>query len=473
MAFNGSGVFNRLYNWVNDAAASIKIRADRMDAEMDGFATGLSTCITKNGQTTITANLPMSTYRHTGVGNASARTDYASYGQLQDGTVNWVDAGGTADAITATYSPAVSTLSDGQVFHVRAGAANATTTPTFSPSGLTARTIVKTGGNALIAGDIVGDGHELILRYDSSNTRYELLNPAGVVSLGENQTISGNKTFSGNSTFTGTADFQGVTTISSKQLQLSKGADIASATALPLLTDGNFFDVTGTTAITSIDTSGKVGTEITLQFDGALTLTHHATDLILPRGLNITTEAGDVAKFVEYASGDWLCTSYTRANGKAIRSLSLGTAVSATSGTSVPFTGIASDAKRITLTVASLSTNGTQNMDLVIGDSGGNETSGYLGTVEREATNANLSSAFTVTIGGLSASSLLHGQIVLVLTDSATNTWTYTSLLSRSDTPQHFAAAGSKSLSGTLDRLQLEANGDTFDGGIVNILIEY
>ena len=58
MAFNGSGVFVRLYNWVNDAAANIKIRADRMDNEMDGFATGLSSCITKDGQTTITANLP-------------------------------------------------------------------------------------------------------------------------------------------------------------------------------------------------------------------------------------------------------------------------------------------------------------------------------------------------------------------------------------------------------------------------------
>jgi len=32
------------------------------------LATGLSTCITKDGQTTITANLPMATYRHTGGG---------------------------------------------------------------------------------------------------------------------------------------------------------------------------------------------------------------------------------------------------------------------------------------------------------------------------------------------------------------------------------------------------------------------
>jgi len=55
MPFNGSGVFTRLYNWANDAAASIKIRADRFDAEMDGFATGLSTCMTKDGQQLPTA----------------------------------------------------------------------------------------------------------------------------------------------------------------------------------------------------------------------------------------------------------------------------------------------------------------------------------------------------------------------------------------------------------------------------------
>ena len=36
------------------------------------------------------------------------------------------------------------------------------------------------------------------------------------------------------------------------QIQWSKGADVASATALPVLTDGNYFDVTGTTTVTSI-----------------------------------------------------------------------------------------------------------------------------------------------------------------------------------------------------------------------------
>lgn len=177
MAFNGSGVFVRIYNWVNDAASNIKIRADRMDNEMNGFATGLTTCITKDGQTTPTANLPMAGFAHTGVGDGATRTYYTSIAQTQDGKINWVAAGGTADAITAAYAIPVTALVDGQVCFVRAANANATTTPTFSPSGLTARTIVKNGGQALAAGDIFGTGHELVLRYYLASTRWELLNP--------------------------------------------------------------------------------------------------------------------------------------------------------------------------------------------------------------------------------------------------------------------------------------------------------
>lgn len=183
MPYNGSGLFVRAHDWTDDADAAINIRADRMDEEFDGIATALSGVITKDGQTTITANLPMSTFRHTGVGNAVARTDYAAMGQVQDGKINWVDGGGTADAITATYSPAITALVDGQLCHVRATAANATTTPTFAPNGLTARTIVKQGGQALAAGDIRADGHELILRYDLTNTRWELLNPKSPTTL--------------------------------------------------------------------------------------------------------------------------------------------------------------------------------------------------------------------------------------------------------------------------------------------------
>ena len=58
MAFNGSGIFVRLYNFVNDRDASIPIDSTRMDAELDGMATALSNCVTADGQTTTTAVVP-------------------------------------------------------------------------------------------------------------------------------------------------------------------------------------------------------------------------------------------------------------------------------------------------------------------------------------------------------------------------------------------------------------------------------
>lgn len=96
----------------------------------------------------------------------------------------------------------------------------------------------------------------------------------------------------------------------SNQIRQAKGANVSSASTLTLGNDGNSFDITGTTTITSIATKG-VGTMVVLQFNETLTLTHHATDLILPGGANITTAAGDVALFYEYATGDWRCMAYT------------------------------------------------------------------------------------------------------------------------------------------------------------------
>ncbi len=92
-----------------------------------------------------------------------------------------------------------------------------------------------------------------------------------------------------------------------------QGAGIDSADgggALVVLADGVFNDVTGTTGITSINSLG-IGSIKWLQFDGALTITHHATNLILPEGRSIKTTAGDILCFYEYASGDWRLLSNT------------------------------------------------------------------------------------------------------------------------------------------------------------------
>lgn len=76
-------------------------------------------------------------------------------------------------------------------------------------------------------------------------------------------------------------------------VQWKKGADVASAAALPLGNDGNYFDVTGAVGITSIvqmavgGAAVQAGTVAKLHFDSAPLITHHGTNLILPGAVNI------------------------------------------------------------------------------------------------------------------------------------------------------------------------------------------
>ena len=58
--------------------------------------------------------------------------------------------------------------------------------------------------------------------------------------------------------------------------------------------------------------------QFTLQFDGILTMTHHATNLDLPGEANITTAAGDVATFQSTGSNTVQCINYSRASGEPI-----------------------------------------------------------------------------------------------------------------------------------------------------------
>jgi hypothetical protein len=89
-----------------------------------------------------------------------------------------------------------------------------------------------------------------------------------------------------------------------------KGTDIASGGVITIPNDGNYYVVTGTSAISGIAALG-IGSRVTLVIDGALTLVNSA-DLVLPGGGDIVAEAGDVFDFVEYAAGDWRCVSSSR-----------------------------------------------------------------------------------------------------------------------------------------------------------------
>jgi len=153
-AFDGSGNFNRLYNWQADKAANIKIQASRMDAEMDGMATGLSTCITKDGQTTVTSNISLNSHKLTALSNATASTDAVNASQVRDNTLCSGTGGGSLNAYTFTRNITGSSYVTGTVVWMPAPFTN-TAAATLNLDGLGAKTIKKNGTTDLTSGDIV------------------------------------------------------------------------------------------------------------------------------------------------------------------------------------------------------------------------------------------------------------------------------------------------------------------------------
>lgn len=83
MPFNGSGTFVRLYNWTVDALNAINISSSRMDNEMNGMATALTDCVTRDGQSPMLANLPMNGFKATGLAPGVDPTDAVNMSQIQ------------------------------------------------------------------------------------------------------------------------------------------------------------------------------------------------------------------------------------------------------------------------------------------------------------------------------------------------------------------------------------------------------
>ena len=155
--------------------------------------------------------------------------------------------------------------------------------------------------------------------------------------------------------------------------------------------------------------------------------------------------------------------------------LTSGTAVASTSGTSIDFTGIPSWVKRITMMWEAVSSSGTSSNIIQLGTSAGIQTASYLGAGGYSGgapVTDNYSSGYLIKTA-LAASSL-HGTLTLTLLNASTGLWCMSYILGNTNESYIRFGAGSKTLSGTLDRIRLTTvNGtDTFDAGSVNILYE-
>jgi hypothetical protein len=152
-----------------------------------------------------------------------------------------------------------------------------------------------------------------------------------------------------------------------------------------------------------------------------------------------------------------------------VGSSTLGTPVATTSGTSVPFTGIPSTVNQITVMLNGVSTNGSSRVMLQIGDSGGIETTGYIGNGGYSTNGAEVSTGFPIS-DGMASGDTIFGTFTLTRYNG--NEWICASSFYQKGSNKFINGGGSKTLSATLDRVSLTTVGgtDTFDAGGYNVL---
>lgn len=258
MSRNGSGTYSRA---VSAYVYGTIISQTDVNAEMDDIATALTASLAKDGQTTPTANLPMGTYRHTGVGAAAARTDYARASQVQDGDLTELASVAGTNTVTATAPISLAAYAVGQVFQfVPANTNTGAVTLNLSSIGAGA---VQLRGKALVGSELVA-GVPVTVFVTATTPVFEII---------------------GNGAF----------------LMESIRTDIASATTLDLnAVNGRSLNVTGTTATTGI-TLADGATRI-LRAAAAWPITHGAS-LICPGATSYTCAAGDIVLAIGEPAG--------------------------------------------------------------------------------------------------------------------------------------------------------------------------
>jgi hypothetical protein len=156
--------------------------------------------------------------------------------------------------------------------------------------------------------------------------------------------------------------------------------------------------------------------------------------------------------------------------------LTLGTAVASTSGTSIDFTGIPSWAKQVTVMFNGVSGSGTSPFVIQLGTSSGiDNTSTYGGSASYGGggtTDWNSTSFRVVASGAFSAAPIYSGVASIVLLGN--NVWCQSGTLGPHSSNATSYSAGSKTLSGTLDRVRITtvSGTETFDAGSINIMYE-
>lgn len=365
------------------------------------------------------------------------------------------------------------TNDDGKIFTMTGAGTVTLPAAATAGNGFTTTILNNSGGTITIDGDssetingettvtLTNDDEAYILICNGTKW-YGLLTSRSI--LADSSTFSGDNTFSGDTTFTGDVRLP-----DDGELTISSGA------------------ITVTGAFHSIDTESDAATDdldtINGGNDGQLLIVraeNDARDVVLKDGTgNIETPDGEditldnqhkvVGLIYDNTLSKWVVVSQPPPSSVTIMAMQ-----ASTSGTDIDFTSIPAGVTKITIMFSSVSTSGTNEVRVRLGDAGGFETTGYESTTTRTTSSgqglSNVTNGFQIS-NSHEANDLLVGNLTLTLMDAATFLWTASWSIGASD--KAYNGGGAKALSAELTQVRITTVGgsDTFDAG--NIGVQY
>lgn len=190
------------------------------------------------------------------------------------------------------------------------------------------------------------------------------------------------------------------------------------------------------------------------------------TSLIMPSG---TGTSGQVIQ--TDGAGNLSYTTPVTSN------LTLDTQQDSNTGTSIDFSAnIPTGVRRITILLDDVSTNGTSDLLIQIGDAGGIETTGYDAFSTYLFQTGSGKTSYTTGYGSDWGSTAGERKGAITLNNMSGNKWICTAVHTGKDGVNEGTVqmAGEKTLSDTLTQVRITTvNGtDTFDGGTINLMYE-
>jgi hypothetical protein len=228
---------------------------------------------------------------------------------------------------------------------------------------------------------------------------------------------------------------------------------------------------TGPTNVTNF-LNGYDGQRVTIVAgDNNSTIVHNPSLILLKNSLSFPMQGNDTLTLVRDGSG-W--REISRSSSFSGDLLTRATARLTNSGTSQPFSNIPSWVRRITVIFAGVSTNGSSNLLVQVGNAGVAVTTGYVAQSVASNSSAVATTAATNGFPIFHNSALLEHSGHMVLTNLTGNLWAVSGQFTAAGVIQATTCGGFVDLPGVLNFIRVAtANGtDTFDSGLINIIYE-